>query len=169
MLTIWLTGLSGAGKTTISKEIYNILYNIGYNIVILDGDEIRKGLSNDLGFSLKDRNENIRRISEVSKLLNNNNIITVVSVISPMNSDRFMAKEILGDYYKEIYINTPIEICKQRDPKGLYKLVDEGKITNFTGIHSPYEKPSNPFLEINTLDFSAYNSARKILNKLKLL
>ncbi len=142
---IWLTGLSGSGKTTIAKETKNYLayyYNI-HNVIILDGDDIRKGLNKDLSFSLEDRTENIKRIAEIAKLLMNQNYIIIVAAISPRKSQRELAKNIVGeDSFLEVFIAAPLRICKERDPKGLYKAAERGEIKNFTGITDPYELPS---------------------------
>lgn len=161
---IWLTGLSGSGKTTVAQEIEMDLNKRGYLTQILDGDNIRSGLNNNLGFTDDDRFENIRRIAEVSKLFLNCGIICINSFISPTRKIRAMAKEIIGeDNFIEVYINAPIEVCEQRDPKGLYKKVREGKIKNFTGIDSVFEIPENPKIEINTDLLSISESAQKAL------
>jgi adenylyl-sulfate kinase len=165
-LTIWLTGLSGAGKTTISKQMYNILTSLGYKVILLDGDDIRLGLNSDLGFSLKDRGENIRRAAEICKLFNKNKLLVIASFISPIEEDRNIVKNIIGENYREIYIKTSIEECKKRDTKGLYKKVEMGEIKNFTGIDSIYEEPVNPFLIIDTEKQTPDASARLIINSI---
>jgi len=148
---IWLTGLSGSGKTTIALGTEKKLFKKGYLIQLLDGDNIRDGINSNLGFSDADRTENIRRIAEVSKLFINCGIITINCFISPTKKIRDLAKEIIGkDDFVEIYINSPVNVCEQRDIKGLYNLARKGKIKDFTGISSPYEPPQNPFLEIKT-------------------
>lgn len=147
----WLTGLSGSGKSTIAQGLERKLFNEGFFVQVLDGDNIRTGINNNLGFSLDDREENIRRISEVAKLYLNSGIITVCSFISPTIEIRSFAKKIIGeDDFAEVYINAPIEVCETRDVKGLYKKARKGEIKGFTGIDSPYEAPSNPDLEIRT-------------------
>lgn len=152
---LWLTGLSGCGKSTIAKELEIELHKQGYFSVILDGDNIRNGLSRNLGFSKEERNENIRRVSEVAKLFANNGIITICCFISPMIEMRALAKRIIGEQkFKEIYISTPLEICKSRDPKGLYAKAINGEINNFTGVSAPYEPPLTPALDINTASMS---------------
>lgn len=152
---IWLTGLSGSGKTTIAQEIEMELNQKGFLTQILDGDNIRSGINNNLGFTNEDRYENIRRISEVSKLFIDCGIICINSFISPTKKIRKMAKDIIGkENFIEVYINAPIEVCEKRDPKGLYKKVREGKIKNFTGIDAPFEAPEKPDIELKTHKFS---------------
>ncbi len=161
---IWLTGLSGSGKTTIAQEIEMELNQKGYLTQILDGDNIRTGINNNLGFSQDDRYENIRRIAEVSKLFLDCGIICINSFISPTIEIRKMAKNIIGkENFIEVYINAPLEVCEKRDPKGLYKKVREGKIKNFTGIDSPFEAPEKPEIEIRTNELSIEDSAAKAL------
>ena len=152
---LWLTGLSGSGKSTIAQALERKLYNEGFFAQVLDGDNIRSGINNNLGFSLEDRKENIRRIAEVAKLYLNSGIISINSFISPTIEIRKFAKAIIGaDDFIEIYINAPLEICEQRDVKGLYKKARKGEIKGFTGIDSPYEAPQNPALEIKTDELS---------------
>jgi adenylylsulfate kinase len=148
---LWVTGLSGSGKSTIALGLEYELTKRGYLCQILDGDNIRSGINNNLGFSEEDRTENIRRISEVSKLMMNCGIITVNCFISPLKSMRNQARSIIGkDNFIEIFVNTPLEVCEARDIKGLYKKARKGEIKNFTGIDSPYEAPDNPDIAINT-------------------
>jgi adenylylsulfate kinase len=148
---IWLTGLSGSGKTTIAKTLERELYKRGFLAQVLDGDNIRTGINNNLGFTEEDRIENIRRIAEVSKLFLNCGIITINSFISPTEEIRKMAMEIIGEEnFFEIYVNAPLEVCEERDTKGLYKKAREGKIADFTGISAPFEVPKNPHLEVRT-------------------
>ena len=147
---IWLTGLSGSGKTTIAIELERKLFEMGYFVQILDGDNIRSGISNNLDFSNSDRFENIRRISEVSKLFVNSGIITINCFVSPTKEIRSEARKIIGkDNFVGIFVNTDIEICEERDTKGLYKKARKGEIKNFTGISSKYERPDNTFFEID--------------------
>lgn len=148
---LWFTGLSGSGKSTISNELEKLLNKEGFLTYTLDGDNVRNGLNKDLGFSDLDRKENIRRIAEVCKLMTDSGIIVLSTFISPFKEDRELAKEIIGkENFLEIYIATDIEECKKRDPKGLYKKALAGEIPFFTGIDSPYESPTNPFLIIET-------------------
>ena len=166
-IVIWLTGLSGSGKTTISENLSTALFEKGFLIQTLDGDQIRNGLNNNLGFSEEDRTENIRRIAEISKLFINSGIICINSFISPTEKIRLLAKEIIGEKdYFEIYLDTPLEICEKRDVKGLYKAAREGKIKNFTGIGSEYEKPLKSNLIIKTDELSIEKSIEKCLNKI---
>ncbi len=148
---IWCTGLSGAGKTTLAKNLEKALHNKGHLTQVLDGDNIRSGINSNLGFTEADRRENIRRIAEVSKLLIESGVITINSFISPTTEIREMAMDIIGkENFIEIYVEAPIEVCEARDVKGLYKKAREGKIKNFTGIDSPFEAPKNPDAVINT-------------------
>ena len=147
---IWLTGLSGSGKTTIAIELERKLFDMGYFVQILDGDNIRSGISNNLDFSNSDRFENIRRISEVSKLFVNSGIITINCFVSPTKEIRSEARKIIGkDNFVGIFVNTDIEICEERDTKGLYKKARKGEIKNFTGISSKFERPDSTFFEID--------------------
>ena len=147
---IWLTGLSGSGKTTIAIELERKLFDKGYFVQILDGDNIRSGISNNLDFSSSDRFENIRRISEVSKLFINSGIITINCFVSPTEEIRSEARKIIGkDNFVGIFVNTDIEICEERDTKGLYKKARKGEIKNFTGISSKFERPDSTFFEID--------------------
>ncbi len=164
---LWLTGLSGSGKSTIAKSVEHMLYELGYVVKVLDGDNIRTGISNNLGFDLEDRQENIRRISEVAKLFVQTGIITICSFVSPTVQIRQKAKEIIGPKnFKEIFINTSLEVCEARDVKGLYKKAREGKIKNFTGISSPFEAPIDPDLMVDTENNSIEKSTLDILNLL---
>lgn len=152
---IWCTGLSGAGKTTLAKNLEKALHVQGYLTQVLDGDNIRSGINNNLKFTEEDRKENIRRIAEVSKLLIHSGVITINSFISPTDDIRQMAMDIIGkENFIEIYVEAPIEVCEERDVKGLYAKARAGKIKNFTGIDSPFEAPKNPDIVINTDKFS---------------
>ena len=165
---IWLTGLSGSGKSTIANELEYELNKMKYHTYLLDGDNIRKGLNSDLGFSEKDRNENIRRISEVAKLFVDAGIITITAFISPFMKDREKAKDIIGrKNFIEVFVDTPIEECIKRDPKGLYKKALEGEIKEFTGITSPYERPLNPDIYIDTLKQNLNESVKIIIKFLQ--
>ena len=148
---IWFTGLSGAGKTTIALEVGERLTTKNKNVILLDADVVRKGLNNDLGFTDKDRDENIRRIGELAKLLAKNGMIVLCSFISPFAEKRNFVRGLLGNgNFKEIYIKCPVQECEKRDPKGLYKKFREGKISHFTGFTSSYEEPINPDLVLHT-------------------
>lgn len=164
-VVIWFTGLSGAGKTTIAQHLEKELYKQGYLTQILDGDNIRSGINNNLSFTEEDRLENIRRIAEVSKLLINSGVITLNSFISPTEEIRQMAKDIIGEKnFIEVFVNTPIEVCEQRDVKGLYKKAREGKIKNFTGIDSPFDPPLHPDVELHTERHSIKESIQACLD-----
>lgn len=161
---IWCTGLSGAGKTTLAKNIEKALHARGQLAQVLDGDNIRTGINNNLGFTETDRIENIRRIAEVSKLLIQSGVITINSFISPTSEIRHMAMDIIGKKnFIEIYVNAPLSVCEGRDIKGLYKKAREGKIKNFTGIDAPFEAPENPDVEINTDQLSIEESLDKAM------
>jgi adenylylsulfate kinase len=150
-IALWFTGLSGSGKSTIAIALERRLFQKGYGVQLLDGDNIRSGINANLGFSEEDRIENIRRISEVSKLFVQAGMISINSFISPTIAIRDMAKQIIGpDDFKEVFINTPIEVCEARDVKGLYAKARKGEILNFTGIDAPYEAPTNPDFELFT-------------------
>jgi adenylylsulfate kinase len=162
---IWFTGLSGSGKSTIAIALERELHKRGLLCRILDGDNIRSGINNNLGFSEADRVENIRRIAEVSKLFIDSGIITIAAFISPNNDIRNMAADIIGrDDFLEIYVSTPIEECERRDVKGLYAKARRGDIKNFTGISAPFEAPENPALELDTSKLSLEESVNRLLD-----
>ncbi|AKH19696.1 adenylyl-sulfate kinase [Sedimenticola thiotaurini] len=148
---LWFTGLSGAGKSTIAHALEESLYQLGAKTYVLDGDNVRHGLCGDLGFSDKDRNENIRRIGEVSKLFIDAGVIALCAFISPFRADRQRARELVdeGDFI-EIHVKCPLEVCETRDPKGLYQKARAGLIKGYTGISSPYEEPENPEIVLDT-------------------
>ncbi len=165
---LWFTGLSGSGKSTIANEVEYLLNKSGYHTYLLDGDNLRHGLNKDLGFDYKDRVENIRRVAEVSKLFVDAGIIVLIAFISPFAEERRKAKEIIGkDSFVEIFVDTPLEECIKRDPKGLYKKAIKGEISEFTGIDSPYEPPENPDIHINTMEINIDESVEKIFAYLK--
>ena len=162
---LWLTGLSGSGKSTIAKHLELRLFSLGFFAQVLDGDNIRSGINNNLGFSEEDRRENIRRIAEVAKLYLGSGVICINSFISPTRAIREMARQIIGPRdFLEIYINAPLEICEQRDVKGLYKKARAGEIKGFTGIDQPYEAPEGPALEIRTDDLTVEASVERIVD-----
>lgn len=165
---IWLTGLSGSGKSTIAVELEHALVENGQQAYILDGDNVRHGLNKNLGFSPEDRAENIRRIGEVAKLFANANILTITAFISPYREDRDNARKLLekGEFI-EVYVKCSLEVCEQRDTKGLYKKAREGEVKEFTGISAPYEGPLDPELTIDTSKMSVEESTRAILNYLE--
>jgi len=166
-LVIWFTGLSGAGKSTLAQSLEKMLYSEGILTQTLDGDKIRDGLNNNLGFSPEDRIENIRRVAELARLFCDCGLITIAAFISPTTSIRKMAQEIIGkSSYFEVYVSTPINICEQRDRKGLYIKARKGIIKDFTGISAPYEEPINPNLEINTSDYSVEEATQIIFKRI---
>ncbi|MBO5153305.1 MAG: adenylyl-sulfate kinase [Eubacterium sp.] len=167
--TIWFTGLSGSGKSTLANALEKRLAALGKHTMLLDGDNIRMGLNRNLGFSETDRIENIRRIAEVAKLMNEAGLIVLTAFISPFANDRRRAKEIIGDAFTEIYVSTPLEECASRDVKGLYAAAKAGKIEQFTGISSPYEIPQHPDVVINTTDRDPDECADELLEQLKAL
>ena len=162
---IWFTGLSASGKSTIANALDLELNKRGLRTYILDGDNVRMGLNKDLGFSPESRKENIRRISEVAKLFADSGTIVMTAFISPYREDRKSAREVIGSDYVEVFVNTPVEECINRDPKGLYKKAIAGEIKGFTGIDSPYEEPLNP--EINLKNLSIEKSVEILINYLK--
>ncbi len=162
---IWFTGLSASGKSTIANALDLELNKRGLRTYILDGDNVRMGLNKDLGFSPESRKENIRRISEVAKLFADSGTIVMTAFISPYREDRKSAREVIGSDYVEVFVNTPVEECINRDPKGLYKKAIAGEIKGFTGIDAPYEEPLNP--EINLENLSIEKSVEILINYLK--
>jgi len=165
--TIWFTGLSGAGKSSLANELEKRLAAMGRHTMLLDGDNVRMGLNRNLGFREHDRIENIRRIAEVSKLMNDAGLIVLTSFISPFIHDRRRAREIIGDAFIEVYVNTPIEECERRDVKGLYRKARQGELDNFTGISSPYEAPEHPDAVIDTSKGTLDECVEDLLKQLK--
>ncbi len=163
--TIWFTGLSGSGKSTLSEIIEQRLKDRGRNVEVLDGDIVRTHLSKGLGFSREDRDTNIKRIAFVCGLLTRNGVVCISAAIAPYGEAREWARQEIGNFV-EIYVKCPIEVCRQRDVKGLYKLVDEGKIKNFTGVDDPYEEPEHPELVIETSKETIEESVNRIFDKL---
>ncbi|RTE08148.1 adenylyl-sulfate kinase [Paenibacillus whitsoniae] len=165
---LWLTGLSGAGKSTLAIEVERELYKYGVRSYVLDGDNVRHGLNKDLGFSPDDRKENIRRIGEVAKLFVDSGLVVIASFISPYKADRDLVRSIYpdGDFI-EVYVKCLIDICEQRDPKGLYKMARAGKLKDFTGISAPYEEPIEPELVINSANQDINSSVEQVITYLK--
>ena len=162
--TLWLTGLSAAGKSTLAFALEHELIKQGRACYVLDGDNVRHGLNRDLGFSDLDRTENIRRIAEVARLMNDAGLIVITAFISPLRLDRALAQQIIGDdQYREIYVSTSIEVCESRDPKGLYKKAREGFVKDFTGISAPYETPLHPALRLDTAVRSKEDCVHEIM------
>jgi adenylylsulfate kinase len=165
---VWLTGLSGSGKTTIAIALERELNSKGYLTQVLDGDNVRTGINNNLGFSDEDRRENIRRVAEVSKLLVNCGVITINCFVSPTEEIRKQAKDIIGEKdYIEVFVNAPLEICEQRDVKGLYAKARKGELKDFTGISAPFEAPRNPHVEIRTAEVTVEEAAAKLFAHLE--
>ncbi|UGB46068.1 sulfate adenylyltransferase subunit CysN [Frateuria edaphi] len=164
---LWFTGLSGSGKSTIANVVEKRLHAMGYHTYMLDGDNVRHGLNRDLGFTDEDRVENIRRVAEVSKLMVDAGLIVMVSFISPFRSERGMARSLFENgEFREVFVDTPIEVCAQRDPKGLYAKAKAGQIRNFTGIDSPYERPEHPEMHLDTMGASVDELAQRIIDGL---
>ena len=165
---LWFTGLSGSGKSTIATALEQLLFELKTQVFVLDGDNVRHGLNKDLGFTEEGRKENIRRISEVANLFKESGSITLTAFISPYRADREQARGVIGESdFLEVFIDTPLETCIERDPKGLYKKAINKEIPNFTGITDPYEEPENPALHITTENKSVEECAQEIVNKLK--
>lgn len=166
---IWLTGLSGSGKSTIAKGLEKKLHEQGFLSMLLDGDNLRTGLNKNLGFSEEDRLENIRRVAEVCKLFLSNGIITLSCFIAPTHSIRKMAKDIIGhEDFIEVYVNCPLQVAEDRDVKGLYKKARKGEIKNFTGIDAPFEAPDDPDMEIKTDKLTVEEAVDELFQFLKL-
>jgi adenylylsulfate kinase len=166
-VVIWLTGLSGAGKSSVADALELKLFEAGKHTYLLDGDNVRMGLCKDLGFEDRDREENIRRISEVAKLLKDAGLIVITAFISPFLRDRILARNVIGDSsFIEVFIDAPLSECKRRDPKGLYKKAEKGEIKNFTGVDSAYERPENPDIKINTMANDIDSCVKQILEYL---
>lgn len=166
-MTVWMTGLSGAGKSTLANELEKRLFSMGRHTMLLDGDNVRMGLNKNLGFKENDRAENIRRVAEVSKLMNDAGLIVLTSFISPYRLDRRMAREIIGDSFIEIYVSTPLEECEKRDVKGLYRKAKAGLISNFTGVSSPYEAPEHAEITIDTSNYTLSECVDHIMEELE--
>ncbi len=169
---LWFTGLSGSGKSTIANKVEEALFKMGIKTYTLDGDNVRKGLNKDLNFSESDRVENIRRIGEVANLMCDAGLVVLAAFVSPFEADRKMVRNAISENFMEVFVDTPIEVCEQRDVKGLYRKARNGEISNFTGISSPFEAPVNPDIHIKTVEFSVDRAVEiileNILPKLKL-
>ncbi len=161
---VWMVGLSGSGKSTLARALENALHERGFLTALLDGDNLRTGLNNNLGFSEEDRTENIRRAAEAARLLAGNGVITICSLISPLNSIREMARTIIGDKYVEVFIDCPLEVCESRDVKGLYAKARKGLIPNFTGIDSPFEAPGNADVVVKTAEQTLEQSLNELID-----
>ena len=167
-VVVWFTGLSGAGKSTIANIVEQKLNIAGYHTMMLDGDNVRHGLNRDLGFTEPDRVENIRRVGEVAKLILESGLIVLCSFISPYRAEREMVRRLVADgEFIEVFVDTPLQDCIQRDPKGLYAKVKAGKIKNFTGIDAPYEVPDQPEIQLQTRDRSAEELANIVVSALR--
>ena len=165
-ICVWFTGLSGSGKRTLASHLEEELFKKGYKTYVLDGDNVRNGLSKDLTFTEKDRDENLRRIAEVAKLMCDAGIIVIAAFVSPFIHERQMLRNIIGDLYNEVFVDTPLEICEQRDIKGLYKKARRGEIANFTGIGSPYEPPLTAEIRVETKNLSINQSVSLVLENI---
>nr|WP_309101264.1 adenylyl-sulfate kinase [Fredinandcohnia onubensis] len=165
---IWFTGLSGSGKSTLANAVEKLLYSEGIRSYLLDGDNIRHGINNNLGFSAEDRKENIRRIAEVGKLFVDAGVVVLAAVISPYAEDRANARNIFEeDEFIEVYVKCPLNECEARDPKGLYKKARAGEIQNFTGISQPYEEPESPEIVVDTVNSSLSGSSNQVFQFIK--
>ena len=166
-VVIWFTGLSGSGKSTLALEVEQALFERGCRTFVLDGDNIRHALNKNLGFSPEDREENIRRIGEVAKLFMHAGVIAMTAFISPYRADRDKARALAGDNFVEVFVTCPLEVCEQRDTKGLYKKARAGEIQEFTGISAPYEAPLNPEMVVDTSKLTIEECVEKVLAELK--
>lgn len=163
---LWMTGLSGSGKSTIAHAASDALVRRGVFAYVLDGDNVRLGLNSDLGFSQEDRSENVRRISEVAKLFVEAGVVTIVAFISPYREDRARARATVGENFLEVYVDTPVEVCEKRDPKGLYQKARAGEIPQFTGISAPYEVPESPEMVIPTAEVEVGQAVEMVIDEL---
>ena len=165
-ITVWFTGLSGSGKSTLAFALEQRLIGLGYACYALDGDNVRHGLNRDLGFSPEDRAENIRRVAEVARLMNDAGLIVITSFISPYGADREAARQIIGtDSFREVYLSTSLAACERRDPKGLYRKARAGELSDFTGISAPYEAPRYPYMTLDTELYGIRESLDEIMDK----
>lgn len=165
---VWFTGLSGSGKSTLANAVAHLLHERNHHTYVLDGDNVRHGLNKNLGFSPEDREENIRRVGEVAKLFVDAGTIVMTAFISPYRADRDQARELISDNrFVEVYVECPLDVCEERDPKGLYKKARSGEIKEFTGISAPYEAPDKPEVLVNTAEHNIYDSAQKVISFLE--
>ena len=165
---LWFTGLSGSGKSTIARELEKKLFELGVQVYVLDGDNIRQGINRDLGFSSADRVENIRRVGEITGLFFDAGLAVITAFISPFESDRESARKMIGrERFVEVFLDCPLAVCEKRDPKGLYKKARLGKIVNFTGVHSPYEAPLRPDITLRTDKIDTGGAVKAIIKFLK--
>ncbi|MBX8486678.1 adenylyl-sulfate kinase [Pseudomonas cichorii] len=165
---IWLTGLSGSGKSTLANALEQVLHAEGKRTYVLDGDNVRQGLNRDLGFSDTDRVENIRRVAEVARLMMDAGLIVITAFISPFRREREMARQVIGeDDFTEVYVSTPIQVCEERDPKGLYKKARSGLIPNMTGIDSVYEAPHSATVTIDTSELTVPEAVSRVLASIR--
>ena len=163
-VTVWLTGLSGAGKSTLAVELERRLIDRRHPSILLDGDNLRGGLNRDLGFKPADRHENIRRVAEVARLMNDAGVVAIAAFISPYRADREMARAAVGDErFIEVYVRASLEVCERRDPKGMYKKARRGELPDFTGVSAPYEVPERPALVVDTGEHTVEQSASSLL------
>jgi adenylylsulfate kinase len=163
---LWYTGLSGAGKSTLANAVDRILFDKGCHTYVLDGDNVRHGLNQDLGFDRDGRTENIRRIAEVARLFADAGTIVSTAFISPFRADRTQAREVIGKSFIEIFVDTPLSVCEQRDPKGLYQKARSGEVEHFTGVTSPYQIPDSPELEVHAAELSIEAAAEQVIHYL---
>lgn len=163
-ITVWMTGLSGAGKSTIAAELERRLVDAGRPCYLLDGDNVRRGISRDLGFGPEDRRENVRRVAEIARLMNDAGVVAISAFISPYRTDRQMARQIVGaGRFVEVFVDAPLQVCEQRDPKGLYRKARQGEIPDFTGVSAPYEAPVTPDLALATAARPVEDCVRDLL------
>jgi adenylyl-sulfate kinase len=163
-VTVWLTGLSGAGKSTLAVELERRLIDARHPALLLDGDNLRTGLSRDLGFKPADRHENIRRVAEVARLVNDAGVVAIAAFISPYRADREMARAVVGEErFMEVHVSAPLEVCERRDPKGMYRKARRGELPEFTGVSAPYEAPERPALVVDTGDHGVDECSAQLL------
>jgi adenylyl-sulfate kinase len=168
-LTVWLTGLSGAGKSTLAAAVKRCLADAGTRCCVLDGDQVRAGINRDLGFGPQDRRENIRRVAEIARLMNEAGLVVIAALISPYRADRSMAREIIGpERFVEVYLDAPLEVCERRDPKGLYRKARARQLAEFTGITAPYEPPQSPASVLHTGTSSVAHCVSQLLELVNL-